>query len=211
MSDNRLGGIALFAGAIALLVTMALHPTGQQIAGSFHGMELLNMLVHTLGIASMPVSLLGGIVLWKRLDGRGRHALIALVFFAAAMAAGLCAGTISGFVAPNIIRRMQTADADAKYWDAVAHLAWWMNQAFARVLVLATWTAILFWSLAIRRTSRLTPWIATYGLVCAPLVLLVVGSGHIQLDVHGFGLVVLLQSVWFLAVGSALYRLPTEA
>lgn len=209
MSDDRLGGIALFAGTGALLVTMAAHPTGRDFSTQSQGIVLLNMLVHTLGIASMPVSLLGGIALWRRLDDSRRLALSALVFFGLAMVAGTCAATISGFVAPNIIRRMQTAAAgDARYWDAVSHLSWWMNQAFARVLVLATWTAILLWSVAMRRTQRLIPWVANYGLVLAPLVLLVVGLGHIQLDVHGFGAVVLLQSVWFVAAGVGLYRLP---
>jgi hypothetical protein len=209
MSDDRLGGIALIAGTGMLLVTMATHPTGQDIATRSQGTVLLNMLVHTLAMASMPVSLLGGIALWKRLDDRSRLALSALVFFGLAMVAGTSAATISGFVAPNIIQRMQSAAAgDAKYWDAVSHLSWWMNQAFARVLVLATWTAIWLWSVAMRRGQSLIPWVANYGLVLAPLVLLVVGSGHIQLDVHGFGAVVLLQSVWFVAAGVGLYRLP---
>ena len=47
MTDSRKGGLALMAGNIALLVTMALHPTGEQLAtaGSrFAALALLNAL-----------------------------------------------------------------------------------------------------------------------------------------------------------------------
>jgi hypothetical protein len=35
-------------------------------------------------------------------------------------------------------------------------------------------------------------------------------SGHLRLDVHGFGLVVLGQAVWFITVGTLLWRLKEE-
>jgi len=38
------------------------------------------------------------------------------------------------------------------------------------------------------------------------VVILVVATGHVQLNVHGFGAVVLLQAVWFIAVGRELMR-----
>jgi hypothetical protein len=208
MSDDRLGGIALIAGSVAMLVTMAFHPWGHQFTEeNYFAMALLNGLVHTLGIASMAISFLGAIALWRRLDAPGRQALAALVVFGISAVAGICAATISGFVAPHLLHRLWESDAaDKKYWDAVEHLSWWMNQAFAHVLVLASATSVLLWSLAMLRTRRLSRGVAQYGIVLAPVLILAVGSGHVQLDVHGFGLIVLLQSVWFILVGRDLMR-----
>ena len=212
MSDNHLGGIALIAGAIAMLVTMAFHPWGRQFTEqNYFVMSLLNTSVHTLAIASMVVSFLGAMALYRKLDSPGRVALAALVCFAVAVIAGVCAAAISGFVAPHLLHRLWESDvADKKYWDAVEHLSWWMNQAFARVLVLASSTAVLLWSLAMLRLRRLSNGLAIYGVVLAPLVMLMVGSGHVQLDVHGFGAVVVLQSVWFIGIGISLKRLAPE-
>jgi hypothetical protein len=214
MSDDRLGGIALIAGSIAMLVTMAFHPWGHQFTeDNYFAMSMLNSAVHTLAIASMAISFLGAIALWRRLDAPGRHSLAALVVFAISVIAGISAATISGFVAPHLLHRLWESDAaDKKYWDAVEHLSWWMNQAFAHVLVLASATSVLLWSLAMLRTGRLSRGVAQYGIVLAPVLLVAVGSGHVQLDVHGFGLMVLLQSVWFILVGRAMMRAaPTPA
>src|ERR1051326_930538 len=79
MSDDRLGGIALIAGSVAMLVTMAFHPWGHQFTEeNYFAMALLNGLVHTLGIASIAISFLGAMALWRRLDAPGRPALAAL-------------------------------------------------------------------------------------------------------------------------------------
>src|SRR5213076_2098966 len=111
---------------------------------NFFAMSLLNASVHTLGIASALASFLGAIALWRYLDAPGRLSLAALVAFGCATLAGICAATISGFVAPNVLHRLQEAEgADRAYWNAISHLGWWMNQAFARVLVLASSAAML--------------------------------------------------------------------
>jgi hypothetical protein len=59
-----------------------------------------------------------------------------------------------------------------------------------------------------RIVSRAT---GIYGLVISPVIFIVVGSGHVQLDVHGFGAVVLLQGIWLIATGAALYRAGSAA
>ena len=208
MSDDRSGGIALIAGSVAMLVTMAFHPWGHQFTeDNYFAMAMLTRAVHTLAIASMALTFLGGIALWRKLDAPGRQALAALVVFGIAVVAGICAASISGFAAPHLLHRLWESDAaDKKYWDAVEHLSWWLNQAFAHVLVLASATSVLLWSLAMLRTRRLSRGVAQYGLVLAPVLMIAVGSGHVQLDVHGFGLIVLLQSVWFILVGRAMMR-----
>jgi len=57
MSDLRKGGLALIVGNCALLLTMALHPTGQQLAANFDALALLNASVHTLAIFALCVLL----------------------------------------------------------------------------------------------------------------------------------------------------------
>ena len=44
----------------------------------------------------------------------------------------------------------------------------------------------------------------------ASVAVLAVGSGHLRLDVHGFGLIVLAQALWFIVVGVLLLRLRAQ-
>jgi hypothetical protein len=54
-----------------------------------------------------------------------------------------------------------------------------------------------------RRLARGFAW---YGLMASSLIILASLGGHIRLDVHGFGLIWLLQSIWFVVAGCLLMR-----
>ena len=86
-----------------------------------------------------------------------------------------------------------------------------LNQAFARVLVVASSISILLWSATIARSRALALGMGVYGLFLGPATVLAVVSGHLSLDVHGFGLVVLGQAVWFIGVGVLLCRAETPS
>jgi hypothetical protein len=56
------------------------------------------------------------------------------------------------------------------------------------------------------RTRLLRRGTGAYGLVVATVALLALLSGHLRLDIHGFGAVVLAQGVWLVLVGLELMR-----
>jgi hypothetical protein len=64
--------------------------------------------------------------------------------------------------------------------------------------------AIGLWSVEILRTRRLRRGTGILGCVVAALTLVVLLSGRLRLDVHGFGAVVLAQAVWLVTVGMEL-------
>jgi len=57
------------------------------------------------------------------------------------------------------------------------------------------------------RACRPAPGVGIYGLLLGPVIILAVLSGHLRLGVHGIGLVVLGQAVWFVVAGVRLWRL----
>jgi hypothetical protein len=131
---------------------------------------------HVLAIASLPLVFLGMLALSRRLSAGDGLAEGALTVFGLAALAVVIAGT--------------------------GHL----NQAFAQVFVVASATAIALWSASIVRSGRLAGGIGVYGLVAAPLLVLGLAVGHIRLNVHGFGLVVLAEAIWYVSVGALLVR-----
>ena len=210
MNDNRKGGIALIVGACAGTIVMVLHPQGQQIAMS-EAMLFLNGIVHTVAILTMPILFGGALALTRVLNKPDRLAVLAIVFYALALIAGVCAAAVSGYVTPNIIHRIgEAAAADADFWRKAARLSWWMNQAFARILATCSGVAIALWSVTMNRNAVFSRALAIYGIIMGVLVAVAVGSGHVRLDVHGFGAVTLLETIWLVASGATLMRLRSE-
>lgn len=205
MTDDRKGGIALIAGALGGVVTMSLHPTAHQlfVPGHFAAVALLGAAVHTLAIASMPVSFLGALALSQRLASSDRLGVAALVMYGFALAAGVTAAAVSGYVAPGLAREMMAASPPVHdSWQMLFDYNGRVNQAFARILAVASSGAIVLWSAAILKNRALARAIAVYGVILGTITILAVMSGLVTLDVHGFGLIVFTQSVWFIIVGT---------
>src|ERR1700737_4631890 len=112
MTDERKGGIALITGTIAVLVTMALHPTGHELldsGGRFNRVALLGVVAHTLAEVALPILFLGALALTRRLSSPDRSAIAALVLYGFALIAGMVAAAVSGYVAPALARQITAA------------------------------------------------------------------------------------------------------
>ncbi len=213
MTDERKGGLALIAGSFGLIATMSFHPSGHDLfrPGALDESSALAYASHALAIAGMAVTLLGAIALSRRAASSDRSAVAALVAYGLSVVAGTAAAVASGFVGPGLVREiLETTDAAAREtWHAVLAYNFRVNQAFSRVLVVASSTAIVLWSAAIVRSRALHRAVALYGLLIGPAAVVAVLSGRLRLDVHGLGLVVLAQSAWFISTGVLLCRVRT--
>ena len=209
MTEERSGGIALILGSIGGIVTMALHPTGHDLLapGAFDSVSRLNVGVHALAIASIPVSFFGALALARRVATPDRLSIGALVVYGYAAVAVLVAAAASGFVAPSLARGMLDASETARERaHALLDYNADLNQAFAKVFTFGSSAAIGLWSIAILRTRALASGIGVYGLVLGPGTIVALLSGHLKLNVHGMGLAMLGQAIWFVAVGILLLR-----
>jgi hypothetical protein len=208
MTDDHKSGLALIAGMVGTIITMALHPTGHDLTapGQLASMAQLNVAVHSLALVCIPILFLGVLGLTRRLDAPNRLALAALVFFGFAEVAVMIAATASGLIATGLIHHIAADPGMADMWRAVLTLNGHLNQAFALIFVMASSVAIVLWSAAILKSRVFARWLGIYGCILGPLTVLAVLSGHLRLNVHGFGLVVLGQAVWFITAGVMLWR-----
>ena len=208
MTDDRKSGIALITGMAGTIITMALHPTGQDLAsGHAASMMQLNMAVHTLALVCVPILFLGALGLTQRLASPNRLALSGLVLFGFAEVAVMIAAAASGLITPGLYHHMSTdSPAAADAWRAVMALNGHLNQAFALIFTVASSVAIVIWSAAILKSSIFSRALGIYGCILGPLTIVGVLSGHVRLNVHGFGLVILGQAIWFITAGVLLCR-----
>ena len=207
MNDNRLGGIALIIGITSGIVTMIFHPitrAGQMTPAEFERFAMVNITAHGLAIAGLPLLFLGALALTRRLDSPGRLALAALVIYTLGLIGVTIAPALSGLVATDILRQtMRQPDAG---WNVFLRYNFMLNQAFSAIFVVASCAAIALWSLTILRTRSLASGLGIYGLVIAPVTAGALLAGLLHLDVHGFGLVIFTQAIWFITAGVLLFR-----
>ena len=215
MTEDRKSGLALIAGSVGLIITMAFHPTGHDlfVPGQLEHVARVGVAVHTLALFCIPVLFIGALGLSRRLDSPDRLSLCAVVAYGFAGVAAMNAAAISGLVAPGIARQIAAASstsAAADTWRMLFAYSGTLNQAFAMVFVVASSTALMLWSAGILRNGVFSRGLGVYGCVLGPLTVVAVLSGHLRLNVHGFGLVVLGQAIWFVVAGVLLCRPGTR-
>jgi hypothetical protein len=204
--NDRLAGILLIAAALAGIVVMALHPTAHGLLSPDTGPRLarVNVFVHGLALVTVPVLFFGLIALTRRL-GATDVSVAALVAWGFGGVAVTSAAVASGFVAPGVIARIVAKDGSQVPAAFLLYTGLW-NQGFAKVYLVASCTAILMWSAAILRGRGFPRGAGIAGLVLAGAVLLAFFAGHLGLDVHGFGALMIAQGIWLVWVGAALLR-----
>jgi hypothetical protein len=213
MTDNRKSGLALIAGSLGMIVTMAVHPHGAVAAAQVESMARNLTIVHSLALASLMVLFLGALGLSQRLKSADRFDKIGLVLFAFASIAVMNAAVMDGLVAPNVMRRIVEAGAGAgagESWRVAFRYNFEVNQGFARLCAITSSIAIIFWSLSIWRNRTLARGLAIYGCVIGVASVIAVTAG-LGMDVHGFGAVVLGQAIWFVTAGVLLQREPEKS
>lgn len=205
MTNDRKSGVALIAGAAGFIVTMAIHPSGHMVLGPAQvgGFVRVNVITHALGIASGLLLFLGAMGLTRRLKEPEWCSLAGLAIFGFSVIAAANAAIMSGFVASSVIREIVAAGKDSAgdVWQVMLTYTHAMNQAYAQVFVVTSSIAIVLWSVVIVRGKALPSWIGVFGCIFAPLSVVALLSGYLPLDVHGFGLVALLQAIWFVSSG----------
>jgi hypothetical protein len=208
MTDNRKTGIALIAGSLGGILTMAIHPTagGALTAEQVGHLAVASGVAHSIAMVSVLVLFLGACGLTQSIAAADRIAFAALVTFGFACVAVFIATAVSGFIVPSIMKHMvRDVAAAASQWQIVIAGIFQINQAFARIYSVAAAAAILLWSASALRNGGLGRGVAIYGCVIAAVIIVGVGVGHVRLNVHGMAAVWLGQAIWFMAVGYQLY------
>lgn len=202
MDRNTRGGVLLMAGAAMSIAVMAFHPSGHGSAPSSAELRL-NVFVHAFGIAVAPMLMLG-LMAFVRSLGSTDLTTAALVSWATGGVAVINAAVASGCVQTGLLRRGGSefdAPEALQRHSFTTHL--W-NQGYASVYVLAVSLALALLGLAMLRAGLQRT--GAIGVAIGALGATLFLSGLVRLDVHGFGLILLTQSLWLGWLGVLLFR-----
>lgn len=213
MKHSKLYGFALIVGTLCGVITMLFHPTGRDLIGQpgevAHRYELITVAVHSLAIFGLPVVFFGFSGFSRRLGLENPLVSAALIAYGFGAMAVTSAAVINGLVGPVLTGKINEADEPTQ---KLLHLVLMnnslLNQAFTKVFVVAAGFALIAWSIHLWKKGRLMQITAITGFIIGILSLSGILSGHLKLDVHGFGLFTFAQSIWTILV--AVFMIRTE-
>jgi hypothetical protein len=207
MHHNRSAGLTLIIGVLSPLLIIGMHPTAGDLTGEAGARQVLvNYLVHGVGLAAQPLVFLGLLGVSRYLQW-SESAVAALVAYGFGIVAVLSAAVLSGFVAPDVIERLDAGQGalDARYQALLVYTGF-VNQGFAKVNVMASGVAIVLWGCAMWRTRHFPRATAVIGVVVGTALAGGTLIGYLRLNVQGIVIVTLLQAIWMILVAVHLLR-----
>lgn len=172
---DRVAGFCLGIAAAATVLAMAHHPT------SPHGGGGGGDFIHGAMIVLIAVMAFGFFHFALRRGMSSPVILAGVIAYGFSLVANFGAATINGFVVPALAARGP---------DAVGHdtflLAWYANQALARLAVYAVGAAYVLWSIGfLQRAGLANRAIGAFGLIAGavPAALLLSGQAAMELRV----------------------------
>jgi hypothetical protein len=189
-TGDRAAGIALIGAAAGSMLAMSHHPTSLAagaMIGIVHGAMILFVAMLAFGFTHVA-----------RLRGLERPAVLAgLVAYGIGAFANAAAATLPGFVAPALAAHQPGAGHE------LFDLIWAMNQALAKLGVVATGAAYALWALDLWRRSKA---VALLGLLAGGVPALLLVGGWIGMHLHAAILVYAAQVLWAALIGWLLLR-----
>lgn len=193
---DRTAGTCLGIAAAATVLAMAHHPTSpHDITGGgdfVHGAMIMLLAVMAFGFLHFALR-----------RGLSRPVILAgVVAYGFSVVANFGAATINGFVVPALAARGP---------DAVGHdtflLAWYANQALARLGVYATGAAYVLWSIDfLRRAGLVNRAIGAAGMIAGAVPAALLLSGQAAMELRTAFPVYSAHAVWAILVAIQLVR-----
>ena len=193
---DRIAGTCLGIAAAATVLAMAHHPTGP------HGGDGGGDFIHGAMIVLLAVMAFGFFHFALR-RGFSRPVILAgAVADGFSLVANFGAATINGFVVPALAARGP---------EAVGHdtflLAWYANQALARLGVYATGAAYVLWSIDfLRRDGLMNRAIGAVGVVAGAVPATLLLSGQAAMELRVAFPVYSAHAVWAILVALQMLR-----
>lgn len=205
-APDRASPLLIGAGSVLSLIFMAHHPsTGASgIADAVAEMSReasISRAVHGGLIAVLSAVFLGFLGLSDYLGPRLVRVRAASLAYGLGVAFMTLAAMVSGFLVPGLASRYAGAPVpELEALGPVLRLCYETNQSMAKAGTVALSVAIFLWSWTLLGRGTAARAIGALGLLVGVVPVLGLAGGHLDLDVHGMGAVMLGQAVWSVAV-----------
>lgn len=206
ISFEKSAGVALLTGSLLLVATMVLHPAGGNLEHLIKAVRVI-FISHSIALIAIPFLAVGFWGLTKKLGADNFFSITAFSMVLFALIGGMIAGAINGLALPIFIQNYKGVSTElAASIKPILRNNISLNQAFDYVLLSGICMAILFWSIAILLTKKITCWIGYFGILLFTLVVALLVTGFEFVNLHGFRIFLLAIVLWVGLIAIVLMR-----
>ena len=203
MQSQKVTGLALVVGALAMIVAIAIHPHHGPV-DSGGDMAARNLIVVVTVLASFGTLGVGFLRLLRSTAPQPWND-VAAAMLALAGVCGSLAGITGHLVVPRLIAQVSAADeAEKAMVDVVIANDLTLSGALAQTSFAAWAISVVCLSISMLRSSLGWKVVGGCGIALGFFILLALGIGRLQISLHNVGLVVLGSGIWLIAIGLGL-------
>lgn len=199
-------GVSLISGALLLIATMVLHPSGGSME---HIIQISSTITitHSMAILCLPIILFGFYGLTNKLLEKWKASILAFIIMSFSLIAALFAALVNGLTLPYFLGQYANRiEEDAAVLSPIVNYSFALNKPLDYVFIVGCCLAILIYSALIIRSKKAPKWIGYLGVSIMVFALIGASTGFVFTSLTGFRLFTFSLAAWILSAGGWLVK-----
>lgn len=194
-------GISLISGAILLIATMVLHPSGGSME---HIIQISSTITitHAMAILCLPIILFGFYGLTNKLLEKWKASILAFIIMSFSLVAALFAALVNGLTLPYFLGQYANSiEENTAVLAPIVNYSFALNKPLDYVFIVGCCLAILIYSIIIIRSNKMPRWIGYLGVSIMVFAIIGASTGFVFTSLTGFRLFTFSLAAWILSAG----------
>ncbi|MHA7057203.1 hypothetical protein ACWGOQ_0008300 [Aquimarina sp. M1] len=199
-------GISLISGALLIIATMVLHPTGGNLEYIIKISTTIQV-AHAIAIFSMPVILFGFYGLSMALLDTRRLSILAFIIISFGLIAAMFAAVFNGLTLPYFLNKYSGAlDKNIDVLQSITNYGFAINIPLDYIFIIACCLSILVYSIIILLENSYPKWLGYFGILISVLTILGGLNDFLFTSLNGFRVFTFSIAAWILFSGALLLK-----
>jgi len=198
--------ISLILGALLIIATMVLHPSGGSIEYIIKISKTITF-AHSLAIFSLPILLFGFYGLTINLLDKWKLSILAFIFISFGLVAAMFAAIFNGLTLPYFLNQYsEKLEENIEVLKPIANYSFAINIPLDYIFIVACCLAIMIYSIVILLENKFPKWIGYLGVFIVAFSIIGGLTGFIFTSLTGFRIFTFSIAIWILSSGALLYK-----
>lgn len=194
-------GISLILGALLIIGTMILHPSGGSIEHIIKISKTITI-AHSLAIFSLPIILFGFYGITLKLLDRWKLSILAFIIISFGLVAAMFAAIINGLTLPYFLNQYsERLEENIEVLKPITNYSFAINTPLDYIFIVACCLAILIYAIIILLENKFPKLIGYLGIFIVLFALIGGLTGFVFTSLNGFRIFTFSIAAWVLLSG----------
>lgn len=199
-------GFSLISGAILIIVTMVLHPSGGSIEHIIKISKTITI-AHSLAIFSLPIILFGFYGLTISLLDKWKLSILAFIIISFGLIAAMFAAIFNGLTLPYFLSQYsEKLEENIEILKPITNYGFAINTPLDYIFIIACCTSILVYSIIILLENKFPKWIGYLGVFITIFAIIGGLTEFVFTSLAGFRIFTFSIAAWILSSGTLLIK-----